>query len=72
MGRTKSRVTSHLRELRLAKRDMTQADLASRVGVTRQTIIAIEQGRFSPTLETALRFEQVFEIPVSQIFELID
>lgn len=51
---------------------MTQQDLASRVRVSRQTIIAIEQGRFCPSLETALRLEQVFKVPVSEIFCLVD
>lgn len=48
---------------------MTQADLATRVGVTRQTIIAIEQGRYSPSLEVAFRIAQAFDVPLERVFE---
>ncbi len=48
-------VTNSIRALRFANGEMTQADLADRVGVTRQTIIAIEQGKYSPTLEMAFQ-----------------
>lgn len=47
---------------------MTQADLAQRVGVTRQTIIAVEAGRYSPSLETAFRIAEVFGKPVDAVF----
>jgi len=47
---------------------MTQADLADRVGVTRQTIIAIEQGRYSPSLEVAFRIAGVFGVPLEHVF----
>jgi putative transcriptional regulator len=65
-----TRVTNDIRELRTA-RGITQAELASRVGVTRQTIIAIEQGRYSPSLEMAFliarslgaRLDEVFHYP---------
>ncbi len=52
--------------------EMTQMGLAKKIGVARQTIIAMEQGRFSPSLESALRMEQVFDTPVSEIFTLED
>ena len=48
---------------------MTQADLAERVGVTRQTIIAIEQGRYSPSLEMAFQIAQVFNVPLDEVFQ---
>jgi putative transcriptional regulator len=47
---------------------MTQAELADRVGVTRQTIIAIEQGRYSPTLEMAFQIARVFGLPLDGVF----
>jgi putative transcriptional regulator len=47
---------------------MTQSELADRVGVTRQTIIAIEQGRYSPTLEMAFRIARVFAVSLDQAF----
>ena len=48
---------------------MTQADLAQRVGLTRQTIIAIEQGKYSPTLEMAFRIARVFGVPLDEVFQ---
>ena len=72
MGRTKSNVTNRVREFRFHSGEMTQQDLAKRIGVARQTIIAIEQGRFCPSLESALRMAQVFEAPVDEIFSLGD
>jgi putative transcriptional regulator len=51
---------------------MTQADLADRVGVTRQTIIAIERGRYSPSLETAFQIARVFNVPLTEVFQYPD
>jgi putative transcriptional regulator len=48
---------------------MTQADLAARVGVTRQTIAAIEQGKYSPTLEAAFRIAQALGAPLEAVFQ---
>jgi putative transcriptional regulator len=48
---------------------MTQADLAQRVGVTRQTIIAIEQGRYSPSLEAAFQIAQALGAPLDEVFQ---
>jgi len=48
---------------------MTQAELAEKSGVTRQTIIAIEQGRFTPSLETAFRIARAFRVSLEEIFE---
>jgi putative transcriptional regulator len=64
-----TKVTNRIRALRFAAAEMTQAELASRVDVTRQTIIAIEQGRYSPSLETAFRIAQVFEVPLDEVFQ---
>ena len=70
MARKKSEVTNRVRELRFRHGEMTQQDLADRIGVARQTIIAIEQGRFCPSLETALRIAGVFGTSVDEIFTL--
>jgi putative transcriptional regulator len=70
MAKNKSRVVNRVRELRFKHGEMTQQQLAKEIGVARQTIIAIEQGKFCPSLESALRFERVFDIPVSEIFTL--
>lgn len=48
---------------------MTQADLADRIGVTRQTVIAIEAGRYSPSLEVAFRIARVFGRPLDEVFD---
>lgn len=63
-----TRVTNAIRELRVAHGEMTQAELADRVGVTRQTIIAIEQSRYSPSLEVAFKIARVFRVPLDDVF----
>jgi len=63
-----TRVTNEIRALRFAAGEMTQAELADRVGLTRQTIIAIEQGRYSPSLEVAFRIARTFGVPLEQVF----
>jgi len=62
-------VTNSIRALRFAAGEMTQADLADRIGVTRQTVIAIEQGRYSPSLEIAFQIAHVFKVPLDEVFE---
>jgi putative transcriptional regulator len=52
-----------------AENDWTQADLADRVGVARQTIVALENGKYSPSLVLAFRFSKLFGKPVEQIFD---
>ena len=64
-----TRVANKIRALRFAADEMTQAELAARVGVTRQTIIAIEQGRYSPSLEVAFQIAQVFGAPLDEVFQ---
>jgi putative transcriptional regulator len=64
-----TRVTNSIRALRFANGEMTQAELADRVGVTRQTIIAIEQGKYSPTLEMAFQIARVFRVPLDEAFQ---
>ena len=63
-----TRVANNIRRLRFERGEMTQADLALRVGVTRQTIIAIEQRRYSPSLEMAFQIARVFELPLDAVF----
>ena len=67
-----TKVTNTIRSLRFAYGEMTQADLADRVGVTRQTIIAIEQGRYSPSLEMAFQIARVFDVPLDDVFQYPD
>ena len=67
-----TRVTNEVRSLRFANGEMTQADLADRVGVTRQTIIAIEQGRYSPSLEMGFQIARVFKVPLDDVFQYPD
>ena len=62
-------VTNSIRSLRFANDEMTQADLADRVGVTRQTIIAIEQGKYSPSLEMAFQIARVFRVRLDEVFQ---
>jgi putative transcriptional regulator len=63
-----TRVTNSIRALREAA-GLTQAELASRVGVTRQTLIAIEAGRYSPTLELAFQLARVFGVGLDDVFQ---
>lgn len=62
----------HLKRYRFEHDAMTQQELAKRAGVTRQTIISIERGKFKPSVELALRLARVFAMPVEAIFELDD
>jgi putative transcriptional regulator len=64
-----TRVTNAIRTLRFANGEMTQAELAERVGVTRQTIIAIEQGRYSPSLEMAFLIASVLDVRLDEVFQ---
>jgi putative transcriptional regulator len=64
-----TRVRNRIRTLRATCGEMTQAELADRIGVTRQTVIAIEQGRYSPTLELAFQIAQVFGVGLDAVFQ---
>jgi len=64
-----TRVSNSIRALRFAHGEMTQADLAARIGVTRQTVIAIEQGKYSPSLEMAFQVAHVFGVPLDDVFQ---
>ncbi|WP_444860985.1 helix-turn-helix transcriptional regulator [Sphingorhabdus lacus] len=60
--------TNDIRMLRFLMYEMTQGELGDRVGVTRQTIAAIEQGKYSPSLEVAFRIAHVFNKPLEEVF----
>ncbi len=62
------RITNSIRTLRFMAGEMTQAELGQRVGVTRQTIAAIEAGKYSPSLECAFRIADVFGKPLDDVF----
>ena len=64
-----TKVTNSIRALRFARGEMTQADLAERIGVTRQTVIAIEQGKYSPSLEVAFQIAHVLGVPLDDVFQ---
>lgn len=64
----RTRVTNEIRRLRFEAGEMTQADLAKQIGVTRQTVIAIEKGKYSPSLEIAFQIARVFDKPLDQVF----
>ena len=63
------RVTNQIRRLRFDADEMTQADLAARVGVTRLTIMAIEAAKYSPSLELAFLIARAFDKPLDQVFQ---
>ncbi len=65
-------VTNTLRAHRFAHGEMTQQQLADKVGLTRQTIIAIEQGRYAPSLEAAFRIARVFGVGLEAVFQFSD
>lgn len=62
-------ISNRIRELRFHSNEMTQADLAARIGMTRQTIVAIEQNKYSPSLEAAFRIAEVFGVEVTEVFQ---
>lgn len=61
-------INNNVRKLRFNHDEMTQQQLAEKVGVTRQTIVAIEQGKYSPSLELAFRIALVFNVPLEEVF----
>ena len=64
----KYRINNNIRKLRFFQNEMTQQQLADKVGVTRQTIIAMEQGKYSPSLELAFRVALAFDVPLDEVF----
>lgn len=64
-----TRITNSIRQLRSERDDMTQAELGDRVGVTRQTVNAIERGKYSPSLEVAFKISRVFGLSLEEVFD---
>jgi len=62
-------LSNRIRTLRFLNGEMSQAELGQRVGVTRQTIAAIEAGKYSPSLEAAFRIAHVFDVPLAEVFQ---
>ena len=65
----KTRITNSIRRCRFEHDEMTQQALAEKVGLTRQTINAIELGKYSPSLEAAFRIAEVFGVPLTELFD---
>lgn len=61
-------IENRIRELRFRSGEMTQQQLADRIGVTRQTVLAIENGKYSPTLELAFQIAAVFDVELGEVF----
>lgn len=64
----KCNISNNIRKLRFHNNEMTQQELADKTGVTRQTIVAIENGKYSPTLELAFRIAMEFKVPLNEVF----
>ena len=62
-------ITNNIRKLRFFANEMTQLELAERSGASRQTIIALEAGKYTPSLELAFRIANVFDVPIGEVFE---
>ncbi|KAF0093731.1 MAG: putative transcriptional regulator [Puniceicoccaceae bacterium 5H] len=67
MART--HIRNHIRTLRFMAGEMTQQALAEQIGVTRQTVVAIEKGKYSPSLEVAFKIARVFRKPLEEVFQ---
>ena len=67
-----TRITNQIRTLRFHAGEMTQGELADRIGVTRQTANAIEQGKYSPSLEVAFKIARVFRVALEDVFQYQD
>lgn len=67
-----ARVTNRIRKLRFDDHEMTQEELASKVGCTRQTIIALERNKYIPSIELAFRVARAFSVPLEEVFQYED
>lgn len=65
----KAEIANRVRKLRFDNNEMTQEELAERVGCTRQTIIALEQGKYVPSLALAFKIARSFAVPVEEVFQ---
>jgi len=61
-------IANEIRRLRFEHGEMTQAELAERIGMTRQTVIAIEQGKYAPSLEAAFKIANAFGVSITDVF----
>ena len=68
----KSEITNQVRRLRFENNEMTQQQLADKTGVTRQTIIAIEAGKYAPSLPLAFKIARTFGMPIEDVFQYKD
>ncbi|TMS85294.1 transcriptional regulator [Pseudoalteromonas sp. S980] len=66
---TDSVITNSIRPLRFLNNEMTQKQLAEAIGVTRQTVMAIEANKYSPSLEVAFKIAEVFSLPLEEVFQ---
>ena len=65
-------ITNSIRTLRFLNNEMTQKQLAEAIGVTRQTVMAIEANKYSPSLEVAFKIAEVFSLPLEEVFQYIE
>ena len=65
----KGNIRNNIRKLRFNNNEMTQQELADKIGVTRQTVLAIEAAKYSPSLELAFRMAAVFKVPLEAVFQ---
>lgn len=72
MGKRQGRLTNEVRRLRFLRDEMTQQELADLVGVTRQTVNAIEGNKYSPSLEVAFRIARVLAVPLEEVFGYVE
>jgi putative transcriptional regulator len=66
------RISNRIRRLRFDHNEMTQEELAYRAGCTRQTIIALEQGKYVPSIELAFRVAKAFGVPLEEVFQYVE
>ena len=71
MAQSRTNIRNQIRTLRFHHGEMTQQQLADRIGVTRQTVNAIEGSKYSPSLEVAFRIAHVFDQPLEEVFQFV-
>ena len=65
-------ITNNIRKLRFFANEMTQLELAEKAGASRQTIVALEAGKYTPSLEMAFRIAHVFGVSIGEVFECME
>lgn len=65
-------IRNRIRDLRFKAEEMTQQALADRVGITRQTVIALEKGKYYPSIELAFRIAKTFGVPLEEVFQVVE